>query len=214
MNGRITYVDGKRNFIMDENAFGVTPVGAQNQQILVGGDASRPSVAGDLAISLYPGTRLTLVNNTSVNSTRIDGTSDYEQFDLATQTASFVSFRYLGMRTIANATDLHYRVRNWFAVYGGYHYSDRRIKDIEDFAVDTPLSGASFEQMQPDAHRVAGHPAEAGERDDDQPGKRDRPRQPAVYAGQRPQLSRAERALRIPAEEADIRRRLQAELQQ
>ena len=147
VNGRITYVDGKRNFIMDQSAFGVTPLGAQNQQVLVNGDAARPSLAGDLSISLFPSTRLTVVNNTSVNSTRIDGTSNYEQFDLATQTANTVSFRYLGLRTIANATDLHYRANTWLSVYGGYHYSERRIRDIEDFAsVPAALSGQMYEQ--------------------------------------------------------------------
>ncbi len=135
VNGRLTYVDGKRNFLLDENAFGVTPLGAQNQQVMVGGDASRPSFTGDLSISLFPTSRMTIVNNTSVDSTRIDGTSDYAQFNLATQTADFISFRYLGLRTIANATDLHYRVKNWLSFYGGYHYSDRRIEDIEDYAV-------------------------------------------------------------------------------
>ena len=33
VNGRVTYVDGKRNFIMDENAFGGTPLGTQNQLV-------------------------------------------------------------------------------------------------------------------------------------------------------------------------------------
>jgi len=147
VNARVTYVAGKRNFILDENAFGVTPVGSQNQQVFAGGDASRPELTGDLSLSFFPGTRLTLVNNTSINSTRIDGTSDYGQFDLATQSAAFVSFRYLGLRTIANATDLHYRVRKWLAVYGGYHYSERRIRDIEDLGVGSPpLTGNMYEQ--------------------------------------------------------------------
>ncbi|MGA2131479.1 MAG: hypothetical protein ABSH50_04115 [Bryobacteraceae bacterium] len=147
VNGRIVYVDGKRNFILDENAFGMTPLGAQNQQIFVGGDASRPSLTGDLSISLFPTSRLTVVNNTTIDSTRIDGTSDYLQYDLTTQTSAFVSFRYLGLRTIANATDLHYRLRNWFSVYAGYHYSDRRVEDIEDYAVNSPFSGAAYEQV-------------------------------------------------------------------
>jgi hypothetical protein len=147
VNGRVVYVDGQRNFILDENAFGVTPLGAQNQQILVGGDASRPSLTGDLSISVFPTTRFTLVNNTSVDSTRIDGTSDYEQFNTATGSYAFVSFRYLGLRTIANATDLHYRVANWLSLYGGYRYSDRRILDIEDYAFGSPLSGATYEQV-------------------------------------------------------------------
>jgi len=147
VNGRVTYVDGKRNFIMDENAFGVTPLGAQNQQVLVGGDASRPSLTGDLSISIFPTSRLTVVNNTSVDSIRIDGTSDYEQFNVAAQTFDFISFRYLGIRTIANATDLHYRVKSWLSFYGGYHYSDRRIEDIEDYAIPGPFSGAMYEQV-------------------------------------------------------------------
>ena len=65
----------------------------------MGGDAARPSLTGDLSVSLFPTSRLTLVNNTSVDSIRIDGTSAFEQFNLATQTADFISFRYLGLRT-------------------------------------------------------------------------------------------------------------------
>lgn len=146
VNGRVTYVQGTGNFILDENAFGGTPLGAQNQQFQVGGDASRPSLTGDLSISLFPSTHLTLVNNTSIDSTRIDGTSDYEQFNLAAQTAESISFRYLGLRTVANATDLHYRVKSWLSFYGGYHYSHRRIEDIEDYLAPAPPSNAIYEQ--------------------------------------------------------------------
>ena len=146
VNGRVTYVQGRGNFILDENAFGGTPLGAQNQQVQVGGDASRPSLTGDLSISLFPSNRLTLVNNTSIDSTRIDGTSDYEQFNLATHTAESISFRYLGLRTVANATDLHYRVKNWLFFYAGYHYSERRIEDIEDYLAPTPPGNAMYEQ--------------------------------------------------------------------
>ena len=133
INGRITYVGGRRNFILDENALGVTPMGAQNQQILVGGNATRPSLAGDLSVSIFPGTRLTVVNNTSFDSIRIDGTSAYQQFNLATLSYSAVTFRYLGLRTVANATDLHYRAWKWLSFYTGYHYTARRVRDIEPF---------------------------------------------------------------------------------
>jgi hypothetical protein len=147
VNGRVTYVEGKGNFVLDENAFGGTPLGAQNQQVEVSGDASRPSLTGDLSISVFPTSRLTLVNNTSIDSTRIDGTSGYAQFNLAAETNDFISFRYLGLRTIANAADLHYRVKSWLSFYGGYHYSDRRIEDIEEYAVPGPFSGAMYEQV-------------------------------------------------------------------
>ncbi|MFN7995226.1 MAG: hypothetical protein U0Q18_16575 [Bryobacteraceae bacterium] len=147
VDGRISYVSGRRNFIMDENAFGTTAVGQQNQQIVVGGDASRPSLAGDLNISLYPGSRLTIVTNTSVHSIRMDGDSAFAQFNDLTQLANIIYFRYLGIRTIANATDLHFRVQNWLSFYAGYHYSTRRIRDIESFGVPgTGSSTASYEQ--------------------------------------------------------------------
>jgi hypothetical protein len=136
VNGHITYVGGRRNFILDENAFGIIPVGAQNQQILVGGNATRPSLTGDLSVSIFPGTRLTVVNNTSVDSTRIDGTSSYQQYNPPTLSRLPVTFRYLGLRTITNATDMHYRAWKWLSFYGGYHYAARRIRDIESFYGD------------------------------------------------------------------------------
>ena len=147
INGRIVYVQGKRNFILDESAFGVTPLGAQNQQVFVGGDASRPTVTGDFSISLFPTSQLTFVNNTSIDSTRIDGTSNYEQFNPATQAAAFVSFRYLGLRTVANASDVHYRLKKWLAFYGGYHYSDRRIRYNEDYAFGAPFTYTMYQQV-------------------------------------------------------------------
>jgi hypothetical protein len=147
VDGRFTYVFGLRNFILDESAFGATRFGAQNQQVAVGGDARRPTVTGDLSISFFPGERLTLVNNTSVHSIRMDGNSAFEQFNDFTQTANVIYFRYLGIFTIANATDLHYRIQKWLSLYGGYHYSTRRIRDVESFAVPaTPFSTAEYEQ--------------------------------------------------------------------
>ena len=138
VNGRLTYVGGRGDYVLDEGAFGVTPIGAQNQQVAVGGNAARPSLSGDLAMSVFPGTRLTVVNNTSVDNTRIDGDSAFQQLNDATLTSSAVYFRYLGIRSIANATDLHYRLNDWLSVYGGYHYSTRRIRDLEGYNFIAP----------------------------------------------------------------------------
>ena len=147
VDGRFTYVGGIRNFILDENAFGTTPFGAQNQQVIVGGDARRPVTTGDLSISFFPGTRLTVVNSTSIHSIRMDGNSAFEQFNDFTQASSIIYFRYLGIRTIANATDLHYRVQKWLSLYGGYHYSTRRIRDVESFGLPSlSFSTARYEQ--------------------------------------------------------------------
>jgi hypothetical protein len=147
VNGRLTYVGGRGDYVLNEGAFGVTPLGAQNQQVVVGGNAARPSITGDLSISLFPTSRLTVVNNTSVDSLRIDGDSGFLQFNDATQTANTLDFRYLGIQTIANSTDLHYRLTHWLSLYGGYHYSTRRIQDIEDYtAPGTAATDLSYEQ--------------------------------------------------------------------
>lgn len=147
VDGRFTYVFGLRNFILDESAFGATRFGTQNQQVAVGGDARRPTVTGDLAISFFPGSKLTVINDTSIHSIRMDGNSAFEQFNDFTQTSNIIYFRYLGLYTIANATDLHYRAWKWLSFYSGYHYSTRRIRDVESFGLPTsPFSTAQYEQ--------------------------------------------------------------------
>jgi hypothetical protein len=87
------------------------------------------------------------VNYTSFYNQRIDGNSNFTQFDFASQTADVVSFQLLGIRTIANATDLHYKVSKWFSVYGGYHYAERRIQTIGGFAVPGFLPEQTFAEQ-------------------------------------------------------------------
>ena len=147
VNGRITYVGGQRNFIMDETVAGGTRFGAMNRQVLVQGDGRRPVTAGDVSISLYPGERFTVVNNTSVNSTRIDGNSAYAEFDNGAGQGNILYFNYLGMRAVANATDANYRAAKWLGFYGGYHFTDRTIRAVESFALP-PVPGTrdAYEQ--------------------------------------------------------------------
>ena len=86
-------------------------------------------------LQLLSGDRFTLVNYTSFYNQRIDGNSSFLSFDSRINTANAVNFQYLGIRTVANATDLHYKVAKWFSIYGGYHYSARRIQTIGGFAL-------------------------------------------------------------------------------
>ena len=44
-------------------------------------------------------------------------------------------FRFLGIRTVTNATDLTWRANRWLGLYGGYHFSNRLIRYAETFAV-------------------------------------------------------------------------------
>jgi hypothetical protein len=155
VNGRFVYTDGNQGFIQNDFSNGLDRIGnGVNRQVLIEGEAHRPFSTGDLTLSLFPGDRLTLVNTTSFYNQRIDGNSSYLQFDLATKTAQVVSFQLLGVRTIANATDLHYKASKWLSVYAGYHYSDRRIQTIAGFA--DPGSPPDQTFMQQENHQNVG----------------------------------------------------------
>lgn len=135
-NAHFDYTGGIRGFIQSEAAAGLDRFGGNiNRQILVSGDAHRPFSTGDLTFSLFPGDRFTLVNYTSFYNQRIDGDSNFLQVDNLTNIATALTFQFLGIRTIANRTDLHYKAAKWLSVYGGYHYSTRRIQTITGFAV-------------------------------------------------------------------------------
>jgi hypothetical protein len=131
-NGRFTYAGGRRHFILDETAVGTDRFGANlSRQVVVGGDARRPVTTGDLALSLFPTDRLSIVNNSSVHSTRIDGNSEYLEFNPATATTSILFFQFLGMRAITNTTDANFRATKWLGFRAGYQYSDRLIRSDE-----------------------------------------------------------------------------------
>ena len=132
VNARISYVGAKRDFVLDEFANGISRT-AINRQTLATGDASRPTTAGDFSLSLFPSDRLSVVNNTSVYTTRIDGDSAYTDVNNSMAAATVVYFRFLGIRTITNSTDVNYRATPMVSFYGGYHYSTRLIRSIETF---------------------------------------------------------------------------------
>jgi hypothetical protein len=134
-NGRFTYTAGRRAFILDESAFGTGRFGVeQNRQILTYGDANRPVATGNLTFSLFPGSRASLTNETSIYNVRTDGNSYYRSLDNGTLDSEFVNFQYLGIRTIANDTSLNVRLNPALGLFAGYTYSNRRIRSIEQVA--------------------------------------------------------------------------------
>ena len=82
------------------------------------------------------------MNHTSVYNVRTEGDSVFLQFNNSTLNSDFLYFNYLGIRTVANETDLNYQATSWLGVYAGYHYSNRRIRSVEEFAFPqgTPTS--------------------------------------------------------------------------
>jgi hypothetical protein len=132
MNARMTYVSGKNDFALDESAQGLGAGGlAANRQIVVGGDASRPALAGDLSLSYFPTDRLTFVNNTSISDSRMDGQSSYTEFLNGSTAGATLYFRYLGIRLITNSAEVNFRASDWIGFYAGWHYADRQIRTIE-----------------------------------------------------------------------------------
>jgi hypothetical protein len=117
-------------------AAGVSRFGAAaNREIQVSGDAQRPALAGDFNLTLFPTDKLTIVNHTAVSNIRIDGNSDYAEYDLGTNTLTLLQFNFLGVRTVSNSTNIHYDFSKWLGVYAGYTFSDRQIRVEEAFAL-------------------------------------------------------------------------------
>ncbi len=136
VNGRFTYTGGQRAFVLDETAIGTAArIGTLNRQVITTGNARRPVATGNATVSLFPASKLTIVNQTSVYNVRTEGNSAYLQFNNATQSSDLLYFQSLGIRTIANETDLNYQALPWLGVYTGYHYSNRRINSVEQFAL-------------------------------------------------------------------------------
>jgi hypothetical protein len=136
INARISYITGRNNFAQDESATGIGAFGAAaNRQIVVSGNAERPMLAADLNLSLFPTSRLSIVNNTSVSSLRISGPSIYSEVDTGFDLGTTINFRYLGDRLVTNSTDVNYRVTDWIGFFAGYGHTSRLVRTIEDFSI-------------------------------------------------------------------------------
>lgn len=132
INARYSNVSGRRDFIFDELASGANRLGAaQNRQILVAGAGSRPVVSGSLNLSFLPTSRVTLTNHTSFHNTRMDGSGSYREINNNNAQDAIFNFQFLGIRSIQTLTDATIALNNIVSVYGGYHFSDRRIRSRE-----------------------------------------------------------------------------------
>jgi len=157
LNARLTYNLGQGGFAMNELTTGLNSMGAaDNRQIVVNGSAQRPVVAGDVNFSLFPTTRLTIVSNTAVHDTRIDGDSYFTQFDNGTGSNTTLNFKFLGVRTVSNSTDLNYRFTNWFSAYAGFTDSSRQIRFLEAFQFPAVAGSAVNDFYQQESHLNAG----------------------------------------------------------
>jgi hypothetical protein len=158
LNGRFTYAGGRGYFIQNESAIGTDRFGnAQNVQVIVTGNGERPVISGDLNVTLFPASRLSVTNSTSVSDTRMTGNNSFEQFNNATFTAQALNFQFLGILLVTNSTDIRYRFSKKLDVFSGFRYSDRQIRSTEDAAASaSPFGGISAEQSNHLKAGVAG----------------------------------------------------------
>ena len=143
VNGRFTYAAGRGDFVQNESSLGTDRFAVgQNRQVLVTGSGVRPVLTGDLTLSLFPVSRLTVTNLTSISNTRINGSNLFVQFDNGSRGTNQLNFQFLGIRLITNATEVKYRFTKRLSVFAGIRWSDREIRSIEDQAAapDQPFT--------------------------------------------------------------------------
>jgi hypothetical protein len=147
VSGRFTYTSGQRRFVVDEQAAGPGVFGrAQDRQVVTFGDAQRPVATGNFDISFFPASKLTVVNSTSLYNIRTAGDAYYAQFDQATLSFDVLNYRYLGIRTFSNDTEVSYQFSPVFGSFGGYQYSTRHIGYIEQSGAGGFTDRSPFEQ--------------------------------------------------------------------
>lgn len=147
-NGRFTYTAGTRGFVLSETALGTNRFGADaNRQVVTSGDGRRPVATGNVTVSFFPTSKLTITNHTSVYNVRTEGNSAFLQFDNSALSANLLNFQYLGIRTAANETEANLQATSWLGFYAGYQYSNRFIRSIEQSAFPPdPLDGIQYDQ--------------------------------------------------------------------
>jgi hypothetical protein len=76
----------------------------------------------------------------------MEGDASYREVNNDSLRDTLLFFRYLGIRTFTNTTDLTLRASKRVALYGGYHYGTRRIRTVQQLAVRNILERLPGEQ--------------------------------------------------------------------
>jgi hypothetical protein len=150
MNARMTYSKGESDTIYYETesgasqASGLVPTG--DGRTLTGsnsgygapatavtsmpGSARRPFVAGDFSFTIFPTSRLTIMNSTSVQNNRYDGTG--QEFRVISTGAAVINrfwTYHIGSERVSDSVDLNYRVNKWLGLHSEYRYTARWLEN-------------------------------------------------------------------------------------
>ncbi len=129
LNLRGSYAITRRDFVLDEFAAGVDRFGADRaRQIVVFGTGRRPVATANLTVNLLSAESVTIANHTAFHHSRMEGDHVYNETVNNAPGFTSLPFEYLGIRTLANSTDLNYRWTPQTAFFAGYHFSQRRVR--------------------------------------------------------------------------------------
>jgi len=138
INARITYNKGDQNSIYYETESGAAvAANAACSNCGIGkpatattfmpGNGRSPFTAGDLTLSLFPTSRLTIVNSTSAQGWQFDGTGQMLQVNTSAATKNIFWNYRMGSGRISDALDANYRATKWLGLHAEYRYTDRWI---------------------------------------------------------------------------------------
>ena len=141
---RYVYSGGHRNSTLLENLAIPNPAASAStyRDTFVVGDADRDQSSGDLTVAFAPTARWAITNTTAFHNTRIEGRAAFLETGLYRN--EFTSFEHLGIRRLANATEVSFRPAKRLSVFGAHRYSTRRIRtrevlQFDDFGFGTEL---------------------------------------------------------------------------
>jgi len=142
LNGRFTYSGGHQNVLFDQayTAANVGPGSPATTETFVTGNGLRQVIAANLTANFFLTPKLTIVNHTSYDDTKMDGNSVYSEFNVGNGGFNTVFFQFLGIQLLTNTTTLDYHPSARLGFYGGYNISGRRIQSILE------AGGQVFEQ--------------------------------------------------------------------
>ncbi len=132
LNGRFTYTDTRRAYVSEQSGFLGGTIPNPGLQVVTMGTGHRPVATGNLTFSIFLTPNLTFTNSTAVYGVRMDGNSQFLQLNNGTGQFVTQDFQYLGIRTVANQSNLDYHPLKWVSFFGGYQYSDRLVRFVLD----------------------------------------------------------------------------------
>jgi hypothetical protein len=147
VNARFSYAGSRRDFALEESATGTNRLGASvNRQVLVIGSGRRPLSSGAATLSIFPTERVTFTQHVAFHQVNMDGNATYRELNNNLQTLNFLNFQSLGIRTLVSSSDLNVRLTPRIALFGGFHYSSRRVRSGQGFSSFGSVNQSGQEQ--------------------------------------------------------------------